>query len=241
MFKKKILITGTTSGIGKELTNFYLDLNYNIIGIDRNINNNFNKYEKYKQHIIDICDFAKVDNLIKELILQDNVPEIFILNAGINIYDNKEYFDIKNFKKCFDINFYGTFNFISSIEKNNLKNKKILLISSTSSMIPNPKALGYFSSKMLLKKLSPFLNKKNIYKVAILGPIKTNISRELNYPTGVASLIYKILIVDTTLLTKKLDKFLNNKKKILYFTKKSFFIYYMIKIILIFLPFLYKG
>ena len=43
-------------------------------------------------------------------------------------------------------------NFVDAIEKLKIKNKKIICISSTSNIIPNPKALGYFSSKFLLKK-----------------------------------------------------------------------------------------
>ena len=43
-------------------------------------------------------------------------------------------------------------NFVDAIEKLNIKDKKIICISSTSNIIPNPKALGYYSSKMLLKK-----------------------------------------------------------------------------------------
>ena len=241
MSKKIILITGTTSGIGKELSSYYLGLENLIIAIDRNVNNAFKDKTNFKQVITDITDYTKVDNIIKKLIHENNLPEIFILNAGINIYDNEEFFNVLDFKRCFDINFYGTFNFVSSIEKNNIINKSIIFFSSTSNIIPNPAALGYHSSKFLLKKLSPYLSNKNNYKVAILGPIKTNISRELNHPIGLTGFIYKILTVETKPLCVKFDKFLNNKKTYFYYTIKSLFIYYIIKIILFFFPFLYKG
>ena len=52
------------------------------------------------------------------------MPKYFILSAGVNIYDNDENFRLENFKKCFDINFYGVMNFVQAIEKLKLKNKK---------------------------------------------------------------------------------------------------------------------
>ena len=162
MSKKLILITGTTSGIGKELASYYLDLGNKVLGIDRNVNNAFKEKKGFKQIITDITDYTKVDNIIKKLINENNLPEIFILNAGINLYDNKEVFNVLDFKKCFDINFYGTFNFVGSIEKNKINNKSILFISSTTNIIPNPLALGYHASKFLLKKLQPFLKKLKI-------------------------------------------------------------------------------
>ena len=241
MLPEIFLITGTTNGIGKELTEFYLDSGHQVIGIDRNTNSFAKKYPKFSQIITDITDFTEVDQIINNFAIDNKLPDIFILNAGINIYDNKKFFNILDFKKCFDINFYGTFNFVSSLEKNKIFNKSIVFISSTSNIIPNPASLGYYSSKFLLKKLFPFLSNKNNYKVAILGPIKTNISREIKPPTGFAKIIYNMLIVDAKPMCINLEKFINSNKEIFYYTKKSIIFYYIIKIILIFFPFLYIG
>ena len=53
-------------------------------------------------------------------------------------------------------------------------------MSSTSNIIPNPASYGYYASKLLLKESLKFLNiKKNDYKAIILGPVLTNISRDL--------------------------------------------------------------
>ena len=65
-------------------------------------------------------------------------------------------------------------NFVQAIEKLKLKNKKILSVSSVSNIIPNPKALGYFSSKILLSKNFNLLNssRDNYYKTIILWTCK---------------------------------------------------------------------
>ena len=241
LLKNKILITGTTNGIGKALTEYYIKLGYKVIGIDRNLNTDLTENSNYHQIITDITNTKKVDEIINKFISKNDMPQYFILNAGVNIYDNTEFFNVNEFKRCFDINFYGSFNFISSLEKYKLKKIKILVISSTSKIIPNPATLGYFSSKYLLHKLTTYLSSEIDYKVAILGPIKTDISRNLQKPSGLALVIYKLLIVDTNKLPLKIDKFLKSNKKRLYFTKKSLFIYNIIKLILIFFPSLYKG
>ena len=241
MSKKKILITGSTNGIGNQLTNYYLDKGHKVLGVDRNENRNIKKNFNYEQMIVDITNAKKIEDFLNTLKKKNELPDIFILNAGINIYDNDDYFNLDNFKKCFDINFYGVFSFISFIEKNNLSGKKILFISSISIIIPNPKSLAYYSSKLLLKKLTPFLKNKNDYKVAILGPIRTDISRNINKPSGLANLIYKILVIEKSGLCNKLDKFLIGKGKKFYYPKKSFLIYNLILFFLYFFPFLYKG
>ena len=99
MSKKIILITGTTSGIGKELLYYYLNLGNEVIGIDRNKNNAFDDKKNYKQIITDITNYSNINDIIINLIKENILPDIFILNAGINIYDNKEFFSILNFKK----------------------------------------------------------------------------------------------------------------------------------------------
>ena len=75
----------------------------------------------------------------------------------------------------------------------------------------------------------------------ILGPVQTNISRNIGQPKGIAKIIYNILAIDDDKASNKIFDFTKNKKKKLYFTKKSIVIYYIIKILLILVPNLYKG
>ena len=94
---------------------------------------------------------------------------------------------------------------------------------------------------MLMLKLLPYLDKNNDIKIAVLGPIKTNISRNLNAPTGLAKLIYNFLIADPNKLTNNINKFLIKKNKIFYYTKTSIVVYYLIKFLILLFPNIYKG
>ena len=234
------LVTGTTNGIGKSVTSLLLSNNLKVIGVDKRLNNAF-KSKNYFPNKINILNRKSVYNFLKKLKRNNKIPQCFILNAGINIYDNDKILDIDLFRKCFEVNFFGVMNFVDAIEKLKIKNKKIICISSTSNIIPNPKALGYFSSKFLLKKNFYLLNFNNTneFKSIILGPVQTKISRNLKKPSGIAGMIYRFLQISSDEAAKKIVKFINTSQKTMYVTLTSLVTYYLIKYLLIFLPVLY--
>ena len=69
----------------------------------------------------------------------------------------------------------------------------------------------------------------------------TNISRDLEKPTGMGSIIFNFLAVKTQETILPIENFLISKKKILYFTFRSAVVYFLLKYILKLFPFLYKG
>ncbi len=234
------LVTGTTNGIGKSVASLLLSNNLKVIGVDKRLNNAF-KNKNYFPNKINILNRKSVYNFLKKLKRNNKIPQCFILNAGINIYDNDKILDMDLFRKCFEVNFFGVMNFVDAIEKLKIKNKKIICISSTSNIIPNPKALGYFSSKFLLKKNFYLLNFNNTneFKSIILGPVQTRISRNLKKPSGIAGMIYRFLQISSDEAAKKIFKFINTSQKTLYVTLTSLVTYYLIKCLLIFMPGLY--
>ena len=234
------LITGTTNGIGKSIASELLSKNLKVIGIDKKVNRSF-KNKNFYPNKINILNKKKIYDFLLNLKKNKTLPECFILNAGINIYDNKGTFNLDNFKKCFDINFFGVINFVDAIEKLNIKDKKIICISSTSNIIPNPKALGYFSSKMMLKKNFDLLNynKTNIYKTIILSPVQTKISRNMKKPIGIAGIIYKVLQITPRQAANKIISFIDSSKKTLHVTFFALIVYYIIKFAIFFVPGLY--
>lgn len=224
------LITGTTNGIGNSIASKLLASDQEVIGVDKKINKIF-KNKNFYSTKLDILDSDAVFKFLKK-IKKKKLPDFFILNAGINIYDNDKSFNLDSFKKCFNINFFGVMNFVNAIEKLKIKNKKIICISSTSNIIPNPKALGYYSSKILLKKNFNLLNFNNTneYKSIILGPVQTKISRNLRKPSGIAGFIYRILQISSDKAAVKIISFAHSSKRTLYVTYLSLFVYYLIKV-----------
>ena len=108
---KKLLITGTTNGIGKSIKQKLINENNVVFTV--NIKENTSEINNKNNFNIDITSYQDVLDLVRKLNIDNNIPDIIILNAGINIYDNANIFDINKFKEAFDINFYGSMNFIS--------------------------------------------------------------------------------------------------------------------------------
>ena len=74
----KVLITGTTQGIGKAIAEFFLKENHNVIGIDRqNSSIEHVLYTHYKCDVRDIDDFPEITDV-----------EILINNAGTQNEDD---------------------------------------------------------------------------------------------------------------------------------------------------------
>jgi NADP-dependent 3-hydroxy acid dehydrogenase YdfG len=233
------LITGTTSGVGQSLRDLLLSKNIKVLAINRKDTNNLGSESNY---YFDITNFEEVFNFLKKLKDNNKIPDVFVLNAGVNFFDNQNIFLIEDFKKCFDINFYGSMNFVSAVEKLSIKNVCFVIMSSTSNIIPNPAALGYFSSKLILSEITKFLSTNNSFKTIILGPVKTQISRSIGEPKGLAKKIYNFLAITPDIAANEIFKFINNgDKNRFFYTKKSYLFYKLIRLVLFLFPNIYKG
>ena len=77
----KTLLTGSSRGIGKSIADLLLANGYEVIGTSTSTNNNYtnNQY----RHIV--CDLSKENELekLKQLLTEDEIPEVLINNAGI--------------------------------------------------------------------------------------------------------------------------------------------------------------
>lgn len=110
---KNILITGCSSGLGLALTNFYLDLGFNVYGISRNKPNINNK--NFTHLAFDLSDTKNIKINCKDFIENITNIDVVYLNAGmlgkiktlkelsieeinevysLNVYANKELLDI---------------------------------------------------------------------------------------------------------------------------------------------------
>ena len=107
--KKNILITGTSSGIGKSIALKLLKQDYSVIGISRKHTIRDNKYIAYTQDISDLKGFSKLLDEIRKK--HKNIHGI-ISNAGEGSFNKLE-----NFSESEILNFFnrkGIFIFIGS-------------------------------------------------------------------------------------------------------------------------------
>src|SRR5687767_13006443 len=126
---KTVLITGTTSGLGEAFKKYYLNQGAFVINVNR-------RADSPSTFVLDITSDRQVLSFLTDLVKSEKVPDLFILNAGINRVDNMDGLDFEEFSKVMQVNLFGVLTFISAIKKLGLKNKTIATLSSTSNIIP---------------------------------------------------------------------------------------------------------
>ena len=78
----QILLTGSTRGIGKAISELLLKNDYSVIGTSRSTINNYTNNTLYQHIECDLADPEQVTKL-KKVFSQDEIPEVLINNAAI--------------------------------------------------------------------------------------------------------------------------------------------------------------
>ena len=186
---KIALVTGSTSGIGYEISKRLLKMNYTVYGIGRNfIKNNENIFGEYKNFIPVTCDLSKLDNLEKTLHSLKKINFDLIVNsAGVGYFGLHEEMNISKIKNMISINLQAPL-VISQYFLRTLKENKgiIINISSVTANKESPLASVYSATKAGLSQFSKSLFeevRKNDVKVITIYPdmTKTNFYENNTY------------------------------------------------------------
>ncbi len=179
--KQNILITGSSSGIGKALKEYYISKGNNVIGISLS-NDDYNADVSDKQALIPI--FQDIKEKYKSL-------DIIINCAGFGLSGASELIDEDKIEKEYAVNVLGTI-YTTQLSLPLLsKNGKIINISSACALFPLPFRTFYCSSKSAVSMFSDCirmeLSKTDIQSTAICPcDIKTNFTknRQKDYKTN---------------------------------------------------------
>ena len=98
---KKIIITGASKGIGKEIAINLLKKNFKVIGISRS---HSIKHKNYFSQVIDLNNFKGLKCIINNIILEHKKIDAFISNAGYGIFENVENLKIHEIINFFNVN-----------------------------------------------------------------------------------------------------------------------------------------
>ena len=191
MKDKCVLITGSSSGIGYEITLKLLELGAKVIGIARNHDKSKLENKNYTTYKCDVSAHQKLEILLKQIL--KNHPQIncFISNAGYGDFGPLENFSTLQIK-----NFIAT-NLTSHIVMTKLllphfkriKIGDIIFIGSEAGLLGAKNGSLYCTAKFGLRGFSEALSKdvanKNI-RVSIINPgmIRTNFFENLNFEPG---------------------------------------------------------
>jgi len=185
---KTVLITGASSGLGKNLSINYAKKGAKIISIARNTNklknitDILNKINQNKNifYACDVSNYKQVEIIKNDLLSQNIIPDIVINNAAGNFLCPFENLSENAWDRIIDIVLKGTFNTTSLFGKEFIKhnNKGVFLNISTTyadtgSALVSPSAAAKAGSDALLKSLSVEWARHNIRFVGIApGPIE---------------------------------------------------------------------
>jgi NAD(P)-dependent dehydrogenase (short-subunit alcohol dehydrogenase family) len=129
---------------------------------------------------VDVRSAEQVDRLVGSLAESAELPEVFILNAGINRVDNDESFQLATYKAVMDTNLYGVLNFIPPLMQlpAGQAPHHLIAISSMVNYIGNPYGLGYYTSKRALTTCFEVWSKMYtgtdlVFQQVLLGPVPT--------------------------------------------------------------------
>ena len=187
---KKILITGSTGGIGNCLVKKFYETNSTIFATGTN-EEKLNILKKNYPNIIvekfNLGDHNKIENFIDEVTKQLNGIDILINNAGITLDNLSIRLTEENWKKVLDINLTSTFLLCKYVIKKMLKKKygKIINITSIVGQTGNIGQSNYAASKAGIvafsKSLALEYAKKNININCVApGFIKTEMTDKIN-------------------------------------------------------------
>lgn len=150
MKKKIFLITGSTSGIGYEITKKLLNNDqYFTIGIGRTASKLKSKNFKFIKFNLESANFH---NLFKKINKFTNHIDCFINNAGVSFPGNRA----EDLKKTFETNVFAGYKISKYLCDKNILKKKLNLIhiGSISGKVALPNNISYNSSKAALLMMS---------------------------------------------------------------------------------------
>ena len=187
---KKVLITGSTGGIGGALVDKFDDLGANIIATGTNEKKLINlkqKYTKIETEVFKLDQHDKIENFIENISNKLDGIDVLINNAGITLDNISIRLTEENWKRVLDINLTSTFLMCKFAIKKMLKKKygKIINITSIVGHTGNLGQTNYAASKAGIiafsKSLALEYAKKNI-NINCVSPgfIKTEMTDIIN-------------------------------------------------------------
>jgi benzil reductase ((S)-benzoin forming) len=149
-----ILITGTSSGIGKGLAKEYLKREASVWGISRREAVEFKSLPLYSHLQCDLTNPDEVNIKIPDFLHGQNYFDLVILNAGI-LGDIKYMNDVslEEMKQVFETNVWANKTLLDLLFKNNIRIKQVVGISSGSALSSTPGWGSYSLSKAGLDRL----------------------------------------------------------------------------------------
>lgn len=213
--RKKVLITGATSGIGESLTLSHSYYDNKVIACGRNTQKLNELYPSvYKTLAFDVTKEAQ----IREAASQVDELDILILNAGDCRYiDDAKHFDGQLFNDIISINLASLGWLLQYFLPKVKRGGQVVFISSSASILPFPRAEAYGASKAGMNYLAESLRidlKAEEIDVTLVHPgfIKTPLTDKNDFPMP--------FLISSEEAAERIYQGVNDRKQYLHFPKR---------------------
>lgn len=179
-YRKVVLVTGGSSGLGLAICNRLTALGHTVYGTSRNPDRD---PSGWRLIAMDITDDGSVDRAVQEVLLREQRIDVVVNNAGLGIQGAAEDIDVAMAQRLFDANVFGAHRVCRAVLPT-LRQQRSGLIINVSSIAANfglPYRAFYSASKAALDRYSEALRievKPFGVKVVTVQPgeFKTNIA-----------------------------------------------------------------
>lgn len=226
---KTIVITGASSGIGRELARLFLENNNaKVIGVGRSekkmleFKSTLGAFaDNFEYHLFDVGEENGWKGFAKEI--EKREVDVLINNAGIlppfasfdNLVKMKAQENCEEFEKIMKTNFmsvvYGVRYLSPIIEKS--KTPAIINVSSSAGLCALPGISMYSASKSAVKNFTECLSLEKKYYVGLVCPGFTKTELFRGQVRSTESKLIDMISTSLNKMTKKIYKGINKKKK----------------------------
>lgn len=187
----KAVVTGASSGIGRDMTRYLVDLGYKVFAVARDVQ----KLEELSHELgervkIITADLSKKDNCLEVYnTLKGEKIDLLVNNAGFGIFGNFTETDLEREVNLINTNITAVHILTKLFLKDMVKENKgkILNVASIAGTTPGPLMAAYYSSKAYVLRLTQSISEelkkqKSNVTVSVLcpGPVATNFNDVAN-------------------------------------------------------------
>lgn len=215
---KNIIITGTSRGIGHELTLLFANQNYNVLALSRSLSPDFNQFQNITNLSVDLSDETHLLQVSEFISKNWSSVDAVIQNAGALLLKPFAETTNNDFLDIYKVNVFGVANLTRTVLPFLKNGSHVVSISSMGGIQGSSKFAGlaaYSSSKGALITLSELLAEEFkeqgiAFNVLALGAVNTEMLAEAfpGYVAPVSATEMAQYIFDFTITG---NKFYNGK------------------------------
>ena len=183
----KAMITGGSSGIGRDIAINLAKLNYDLILVGRNkealeeVKSSINNKVRVKIIVVDLSNLQKVKELY--VLTKNDDIDILVNNAGFGVFGEFSSIDLNTELNMLDVNIRAVDMLTKFYLKDMIKKDKgiILNVASSAAFMAGPMLSSYYATKSYVYRLSLAINeelrrRKSKVTISVLcpGPVDTN-------------------------------------------------------------------